>query len=226
MRFIPVTAIVAVVVATVPCRAQTLSPRVSFAGTRLADTLPPWPAADAQARSPSWAPCRFPPRLINPMTERRTICLPPAMQATTPPQPNVLLPIAGGLIGAPAGLALGASAGAAFVRGVDTTSTPPVGDWSTAAGAVGGAALGAVLGEPWGVVCGVHIANGRRGDVSAELAAAIPIWAAGLVAAVAANDWRILVAIPFAQTAAVVPIERLTAQAQPREWRACRNPVR
>ena len=137
-------------------------------------------------------------------------------------QPSVLRPIAGGVLGAAAGAVIGGVWGVLFVTDEPGfEQNPPL---------VGGAVImlgfiaGTAIGEPWGAACGVHIGNRRRGHAPAEVAVSATIFAGGIIAAIAAEEPLILLAIPLAQIAALVPIERATAQDEPRRWKICEWP--
>ncbi len=54
-----------------------------------------------------------------------------------------------------------------------------------------------------------------------DVVASSAMLAAGIGAAIAAEDARVLIAVPIAQTAAAVAVERATAQESPREGKTC-----
>jgi hypothetical protein len=87
-----------------------------------------------------------------------------------------------------------------------------------------GSLAGVALGEPWGVACGVHHGNRRQGDPLLGIAASAALAAAGIGAALAAEDWRILLAVPVFQIGAAVAIERSTARGTPRQTNFCGRP--
>ncbi|MGH7512433.1 MAG: hypothetical protein ACREOQ_05845 [Gemmatimonadales bacterium] len=78
-----------------------------------------------------------------------------------------------------------------------------------------GAFFGALVGESLAIPLGVHLGNGRRGDVGPALAASVGIAAAGLGAAALSRQWGVLLAIPVLQIAASIGIERHTAAGNP-----------
>ena len=59
---------------------------------------------------------------------------------------------------------------------------------------------------------GVHLAKHRRGNYGLSLLASLAIGAVGLGATVASGDGRIMIAVPVAQLASSIAIERATAQ--------------
>jgi hypothetical protein len=71
--------------------------------------------------------------------------------------------------------------------------------------------FGALAGESLAIPLGVHLGNGRRGDVGPALAASLGIGAAGLGAALLSEKAAVLLAIPVLQIAASIAIERHTA---------------
>jgi hypothetical protein len=76
--------------------------------------------------------------------------------------------------------------------------------------ALGGFVIGAVIGESLMLPLGVHVANKRRGDYALELLASAAIAGAGVGLTAAMEDMGIvfLPAIPIAQMAASIAIER------------------
>jgi hypothetical protein len=78
-----------------------------------------------------------------------------------------------------------------------------------------GAFFGALAGESLAIPLGVHLGNGRRGDVGPALAASIGIAAAGLGAAAMSRQWGVLLTIPVLQIAASIAIERHSAAGNP-----------
>jgi hypothetical protein len=78
-----------------------------------------------------------------------------------------------------------------------------------------GTFFGALAGESLAIPLGVHLGNGRRGDVGPALAASIGIAAAGLGAAAMSRQWGVLLAIPVLQIAASIAIERHSAAGNP-----------
>ena len=71
-----------------------------------------------------------------------------------------------------------------------------------------GARYGAARGVGLGASTGVHLANHRRGSFGKSALVTLAIGVAGTVAAVEADRWEILLAIPIAQVASAVAIER------------------
>ena len=74
-----------------------------------------------------------------------------------------------------------------------------------------GAFYGALVGESLAIPLGVHLANGRRGQVAPAVGASSGIGAAGVGAALLTDQWGILLAIPVLQLASSIVIERHTA---------------
>lgn len=131
-------------------------------------------------------------------------------------QPDVSLPIVGGFVGAVAGAAVGG-----IMIGVPVLEE--YGDPLTAVLVFPLAvAAGIVVGEPWGAACGVHIGNGRHGNPLPAILASVAVAAGGVGAAFAADDWRVLLAVPVVQVAVAVPIERSTARGTVGRSRWCR----
>ena len=138
----------------------------------------------------------------------------PNWHQTETTQPALWRPIGGGLIGGIVGVVAGGVIGGFWM------AEEHPGPWAGVAGIIGGV----VMGEPWGLACGVHIANGRRGHATWGVVVSTLLAVAGVVNAITTKDYRILIAVPVAQLAAVVPIERASAGNVRRDWEVCRNP--
>jgi hypothetical protein len=67
---------------------------------------------------------------------------------------------------------------------------------------------GAALGFGLGAATGAHFANDREGRFGPSALAGMAIGAAGVLAAIETDTWEILLAIPIAQIASAVMIER------------------
>ncbi|HYC32905.1 MAG TPA: hypothetical protein VEB59_11505 [Gemmatimonadales bacterium] len=67
---------------------------------------------------------------------------------------------------------------------------------------------GAAIGFGLGSAGGVHLANDRRGPFGKSALIGMAIGAAGTVAAIETDEWRLLLAIPIAQIASAITIER------------------
>ena len=74
-----------------------------------------------------------------------------------------------------------------------------------------GGLLGAALGEPLGLACGVHLANGRRGNAKYGAVASFLPAVVGVGVALAAKEEKVLIAIPLVQLVTTVVTERTTA---------------
>jgi hypothetical protein len=74
---------------------------------------------------------------------------------------------------------------------------------------------GGLSGLSVGMPLGVHLANGRRGGYGPALAASLAIGAAGLGAAILADEPRFLVAIPLLQIVSSIGIEQATSRERP-----------
>ena len=76
--------------------------------------------------------------------------------------------------------------------------------------------LGAAAGTAISIPIGVHLANGRHGNLGYSLAASLAIGAVGVLTAVAVNDDTaspaIILVIPVSQIATSVLIERKTTR--------------
>jgi hypothetical protein len=134
-------------------------------------------------------------------------------------QPSIGRPIGGGLLGVVAGSVAGGFIGAYWAGKESSESGND--ELSVAMFVTLGFLAGVALGEPWGAACGVHIGNRRQGDPLPSIAASVAVAAAGIGAALAAEDWRILIAIPVVQIGAAVAIERSTARGGPRRSGLC-----
>jgi hypothetical protein len=134
-------------------------------------------------------------------------------------QPPIIRPIGGGLIGAVVGTVTGGFIGGYWAaRESSERNRDAV---SAAMYITLGFLAGVALGEPWGAACGVHIGNRRQGDPLPSIVVSVALAAAGIGAALAAEDWRILLAIPVAQIGAGVAMERSTARGGPRRTNLC-----
>ncbi|MDZ7288985.1 MAG: zinc ribbon domain-containing protein [candidate division KSB1 bacterium] len=121
-------------------------------------------------------------------------------------QGSVAGPVAGGLWAGAIGLFAGGLIGAR----IDEASSDGYEEWDGLAGLV----IGAPIGEALLLPVGVHLANRRQGNLPLALFASIGIAGAGIGLAAAAEDGRILIAIPVAQLAACVAIERATSHSR------------
>jgi ABC-type uncharacterized transport system permease subunit len=112
-------------------------------------------------------------------------------------------PIVGGLVLGGVGFVLGAGIAAAVAQ--DCTSS----EYSVWEAAFYGAAAGGTL----GMATGVHLGNGRRGNLLLDLLTAAAVWGIGIGIA-AASDWNntvtrvAFVSIPVAQLTATIAVER------------------
>jgi hypothetical protein len=71
-----------------------------------------------------------------------------------------------------------------------------------------GIMLGTAIGEAAGVAMGVHLANGRRGNAGTSILASTAILAGGVLVGVGADSPAVILAIPLAQLATSIAIER------------------
>ena len=67
---------------------------------------------------------------------------------------------------------------------------------------------GAAMGFGIGAAAGAHLANKREGPFGKAALVGMAIGVAGTLAAVETDEWRILLAIPIAQIASAIAIER------------------
>jgi hypothetical protein len=74
---------------------------------------------------------------------------------------------------------------------------------------------GGLAGLSMGAPSGVHLANGRRGRYWPALAASLAIGAAGLGAAILADEPRLILAIPVLQIVSSIRIEGSTRRERP-----------
>ncbi len=79
---------------------------------------------------------------------------------------------------------------------------------------INGFVVGAPIGESLLLPVGVHLANGRRGNLPLSLLASVGIAGAGIFAAVTAEDPYVLLSIPILQLAACTAIERSTGRSR------------
>jgi hypothetical protein len=75
------------------------------------------------------------------------------------------------------------------------------------------AIYGAAVGISLGIPLGVHLANRSRGSFGTEVATSLAIGALGMTLALGANNGVVLLAVPVAQLAASIAIERHTGMA-------------
>jgi hypothetical protein len=100
---------------------------------------------------------------------------------------------------------VGTFAGA--VLGARLTTRYPCEDCGLEGLVYGGVAGGSAL-----LPLGVHLANGRRGNYGASLAASLGIGAAGLAVAVASREGAVMLTVPVLQLVSAIAIERATAR--------------
>jgi hypothetical protein len=112
-------------------------------------------------------------------------------------------PVAAGLLAGTVGFFGGGFVGAA----IDKASSEGYEEWDGLYGFI----IGASIGESLLLPVGVHLANGRRGNLPLALLASIGIAGTGIALAASAEDAKILVAIPIAQLVACTAIERSTS---------------
>jgi hypothetical protein len=136
-------------------------------------------------------------------------------------QPPLVKPILGGVLGSATGGLFGAFLGGAAGAYLIGDEGDGQAGGEAFLGLFLGAALGLVAGEPWGAACGIHMANDRRGHAPTGMAVSAVIFFTGVVAALATQDARLLIAIPVLQVATIVPIERLTAKSESQDYRVC-----
>jgi hypothetical protein len=107
--------------------------------------------------------------------------------------PNIIVPV-------------GVGAGLGFLGfGVGLAVGAPLGGW-------GGAATGALIGTTIGVSSGVHLGNDSRGNSELVGLTAAAVAVTCLSLAVRTDDNGYLIALPFAQLAACVLVERTTSK--------------
>ncbi|MGH7583384.1 MAG: hypothetical protein ACREL5_09185 [Gemmatimonadales bacterium] len=129
-----------------------------------------------------------------------------------PGEPDVVVPVAASAAAGLAGFAVGAFAGARAGHG------KVCGDDDC--GLIEGL-YGAAIGGTLGIALGAHFGNRQRGNFAVDATVAVAVWGAG-IALGSALHWRssvagpILVAIPIAQIAATVGIERSIGRAHDR----------
>jgi hypothetical protein len=104
---------------------------------------------------------------------------------------------------------IGAAAG--FVAGALVFRNTSCGELDCLAPAIYGGLGGLSAGTP----LGVHLANGKRGSYGLALAASLAIGAAGLGAAMLADEPAVLFAIPVLQIVSSIGIERATSRERP-----------
>lgn len=91
---------------------------------------------------------------------------------------------------------------------IDQASSNGYDEWD----GIYGFLVGAPIGESLLLPVGVHLANGRRGNLPLAVLASIGIAGTGIALAASAGDAKILVAIPIAQLLACTAIERSTSR--------------
>ncbi len=87
---------------------------------------------------------------------------------------------------------------------IDKITSDYEGEWD----GFDGVLIGAPIGESLLLPVGVHLANGRRGNLPLAMLASIGIAGTGIALAASADNANILVAIPIAQLIACFAIER------------------
>jgi len=112
--------------------------------------------------------------------------------------------IAAGLLAGTIGFFGGGLVGAK----IDQASSDGYEEWD----GIYGFLIGAPIGESLLLPVGVHLANGRRGNLPLALLASVGIAGTGIALAASAGDAKILVAIPIAQLLACTAIERSTSR--------------
>ena len=112
--------------------------------------------------------------------------------------------VLGGLVGGAAGLLGGGAVGYAFGGGGRLCGDDPCG--------LEGGLLGAVGGEMLFLPLGVHLANHSRGNYGYSLLASVGLGLLGTGLASTANSGALLLAVPIAQLASSIIIERATSR--------------
>jgi hypothetical protein len=102
-------------------------------------------------------------------------------------------------------------AGAGLVAGALVLRETSCDELDCLAPAFYGGLAGLSVGAPFGV----HLANGKRGRYGSALAGSLGIGAAGLGAAILAEEPMVLLAIPVLQIANSIRIERATGRERP-----------
>lgn len=120
------------------------------------------------------------------------------------PQGPVAGPVAAGLLAGAIGFFGGGFVGAS----IDKASSSGYEEWDGLVGFV----IGAPIGESLLLPVGVHLANGRRGNLPLSVLASLGITGAGIAMAASTGEAKILVAIPIAQLLACTAIERSTSR--------------
>jgi zinc-ribbon domain len=120
------------------------------------------------------------------------------------PQDASVGPITAGLVMGTIGFFGGALVG----YEIDKITADYEGEWD----GFGGVIIGAPIGESLLLPVGVHLANGRRGNLPLALLASFGIAGTGIAVAASSGDAKILVAIPIAQLLACTAIERSTSR--------------
>ena len=92
--------------------------------------------------------------------------------------------------------------------GIDKMSSDYYDEWDGLWGFV----IGAPIGESLLLPVGVHLANGRRGNLPLAVLASVGIAGTGIAMAASTGEAKILVAIPIAQLIACTAIERSTSR--------------
>ncbi|MBV9774726.1 MAG: hypothetical protein JO040_12290 [Gemmatimonadetes bacterium] len=155
--------------------------------------------AGAQRRAPSLSSLRTAPGVTSP--------LPSAPRVQAEREPGVPLLVGGGIGGGLAGLVAGAYLG----YGVELGQS---GCHDEELCGLGGALLGAALGEALLLPYGVHLADRSRGSYGRTFLASFGTGAAGLLLLGATGEaaGELWWAVPVAQIAAAVAVERRTAR--------------
>lgn len=162
--------------------------------------------APSVAAPPSLAAQRLEPSPFPTLDPGQAPWTPPARLTSTAPRPsdsNTGGMVLGGLLLGAGGLFAGALVG-------DRFQSFPCED------CIEGAFYGALAGESLAIPLGVHLANRRQGSVGAALAASFAIGALGVGAATVTGDWTLMLAVPIAQIASSIAIERRTARPDPK----------
>jgi hypothetical protein len=113
---------------------------------------------------------------------------------------NTALMVVGGVAGGAAGVLAGGIIGAKVRENACEDCFLP------------GLVYGAIAGGSAALPLGVHLANGRRGSFGTSLLASLAIGGAGLGLATLTGEYGVIVALPVAQIASSVAIERSTSR--------------
>lgn len=145
-------------------------------------------------------------RFLVPMLAATTLVTPAFAQRAQSETGNEPELIVGGLLSGAAGMFMGGYAGASLM-----CDRPNRDEWCGLIGFVWGGAVGESLMLP----LGVHLTNGRRGNLALSTAASAGIAALGILAVYATGDARPLLVVPLVQLAATITIEHATARPEP-----------